>query len=130
MGPCPVLVFDYQKYPELADNIWQAQMVGHPKVLTYCGPLLKKQNRSEAMHYQVDSLRYEIPLILSRDEYPFACSLEGGGGSWVGHIAKRQNDAQGALIKNFITSNGIVPTPGVPCRFEVRVINHPGGQVK
>lgn len=130
MSTYPVLEFDYKKYPELADNIWNAQMAGHPKVLTYCGPLLKKANRKEAMHYTVDSLRYEIPHILTRDEYPFACTLEGGPSAWVGHIAKTQNDAQGALIKNFITKNGIVPVPGARCKFEVRVVNHPGGPAK
>ena len=130
MSTYPVLEFDYKKYPELADNIWNAQMAGHPKVLTYCGPLLKKANRKEAMHYTVDSLRYEIPHILTRDEYPFACTLEGGPSAWVGHIAKTQNDSQGALIKNFITKNGIVPAPGARCKFEVRVVNHPGGPAK
>lgn len=130
MSAYPVLSFDHEKYRELADNIWNAQMAGHPRVLTYCGPLLKKDNRKEAMHYQVDSSRYRIPLILSRDEYPFACTLEGGRNAWVGHIPPMQNSAQGGLIANFIRENGIVPVPGARCKFEVRVINHPGGPVR
>jgi len=52
MSIYPVLEFDYKnkKYRELTENIWNAQMAGHPRVLTYCGPLLKKPNRKEAMH--------------------------------------------------------------------------------
>jgi hypothetical protein len=71
MSAYPVLEFDYKKYPELADNIWNAQMAGHPRVLTYCGPLLKKANRKGAMRYSVDASEYDIPIILklSRDEY-------------------------------------------------------------
>jgi len=46
---------------------------------------------------------------LSRDEYPFASSLQGGAGSWVGHIPVPQQNAQGALIKNFINANNITP---------------------
>jgi hypothetical protein len=35
--------------------------------------------------------------------------MEGGAGSWVGHIPKSQQDAQGALIKNFKRLFGIEP---------------------
>jgi hypothetical protein len=130
MALYPVLEFDYKKHPHLADNVWHAQMAGHPKVLTYSGPLLKKDNRKGAMHYEVEASRYEIPHILSRDEYPFACTLEGGKASWVGHIPPGQNSAQGGLIWSFIRANGIVPIPGERSKFEVRVMNHPGGPAK
>ena len=139
MSLYPVLVFDYKNKPlqELADNIWQAQKAGHPKILTYCGPLLnatgdsiRTLNRKQAMRYEAGGAQYRIPLILSRDEYPFACTVEGGGGSWIGHIPPRQNSAQGGLLASFIRANGIVPVPGERSKFEVRVINHPGGPVK
>jgi hypothetical protein len=129
MSAYPVLEFDYKKVPALADNIWNAQKAGHPKILTYCGPLLKKSNRKGAMHYEVAASRYEIPHILSRDEYPFACTLEGGGASWIGHIPPQQNCVQGGMIAGFIRVNGIVPVPGARSKFEVRVKNHPGGPV-
>jgi hypothetical protein len=74
--------------PQLADNIWNAQMAGAPKILTYSGPdvTLRRATRRGAMHFQHGGAQHEIPHILSRDEYPFACSLEGGHSSWVGHI--------------------------------------------
>jgi hypothetical protein len=117
----PVLIIDYLKYPILAENIWQAQMAGHPRVLTYGSN--KKVNRKGAMHYEVEFLRYEIPHILSRDEYPFACCLEGGAASWVGHIPPRENSAQGGLIAGFLKQNAIPPNQGNKSKFEVRVIN-------
>jgi hypothetical protein len=53
----------------------------------------------------------DVPNIpgLSRDEFPFASSMQGGAGSWVGHIPAWQQDAQGALITNFVRANNILP---------------------
>jgi len=105
----PVLVFDYNTHPTLADNIWNAQAAGHPEVLTYAGPDLtvRRQTRSDAMHFDDGPYVGEIPHILSRDEYPFACTREGGGASFVGHIPGSENSAQGGLIAAFLRRNGI-----------------------
>jgi hypothetical protein len=130
--PYPVLIIDALKYPELADNVWHAQMAGHPRLLTYSGPTLGKENRREAMHFDLDGIRQEIMHLLSRDEYPFACTREGGRASWVGHIPPKQNSAQGGLIAGFIRSQGLLPSAGTlteHSRFEVKVINHHGGPV-
>lgn len=135
--PYPVLVIDWKKYRELADNIWHAQMAGHPTVLTYNGPSLGRENRKDAMHFELDGIRQEIMHILSRDEYPFACTIEGGRASWVGHIPPAQNSAQGGLIATFIRANRIIPYNGITAKetekerskFEVRVDNHPAGRV-
>ena len=129
----PVLEIDWLKHRELAENIWHAQMAGHPRVLTYNGPFIGVQNRKDAMHFELDGVRQEILHILSRDEYPFACTVEGGGRSWVGHIPARQNSAQGGLIAAFLRANGIIPVTGninlERSKFEVRVSNHPNGPV-
>jgi hypothetical protein len=127
----PTLEFDYDRHPRLADNIWHAQMAGHPKVLTYSGSRieLRKATRRQAMHFEDAGSIYEIPRILSRDEYPFACTLEGGRASWVGHIEARENSAQGGLIAAFIFHHPLVAASGPAARFLVRVINHPRGRV-
>lgn len=127
----PELEIDWKQYPLLADNIWHAQMAGAPMVLTYNGPDVKVRRtvRRQAMHYEHDGLRYEIPHILSRDEYPFACSLEGGGSSWVGHIPAAENSAQGGLIAAFLRRHRIVAGRGVQSMFVVKVTNHPRGPV-
>lgn len=135
--PYPVLIIDYndKAIAEMADNIWHAQMACCPIILTYCGPALGKANRKDAMRFEVDNLRQEILHILSRDEYPFACTLEGGASSWVGHIPGRQNSAQGGLIASFLKREGIVPCSSSHdanverAKFEVRVISHPNGPV-
>lgn len=97
----PTVEFSASKYPELADNIRNAQLAGHPDVLTYGGDVAA--NRAAALR--------GVPNIppLSRDEYPFASTLEGGEGSWVGHIPKSQQNAQGAILKNFYKANRIRP---------------------
>ncbi len=112
----PELVFDFNKNPDLADNMWHAQMSGRSQILTHGGD--KLANRKAAIR--------DIPRILSRDEYPFAFTLEGGGSSWIGHIPASQNSSQGAIIKNFITKYKLKPGD----RFKVTVINHPNGIVK
>lgn len=89
------------KYPDLAENILNAQQAGNPQVLTAGGDIAA--NRAAALE--------GVPNIsgLSRDEYPFASSMEGGEGAWVGHIPVSQQNAQGALIKNFMQANNITP---------------------
>ena len=112
----PVLTFDYRTHPELADNIWHAQMAGHPQVLT-AGNALNDINRRAALS--------GIPRILSRDEYPFAFTREGGGASWIGHIPLSQQWAQGGIISIFIRRHSIRAGD----RFRVVVVNHPQGPV-
>jgi deoxyribonuclease NucA/NucB len=131
----PVLIIDWERNREMADNIWNAQMACCPQVLTYCGPALGKMNRKEAMHFKLEGMKKEIMHILSRDEYPFACTLEGGGASWVGHVPAAQNSSQGGLIASFIKEWGIEPCASKDAKnaekakFRVRVVNHPQGEV-
>jgi hypothetical protein len=97
----PELRISASTYPELAENILNAQKAGHPSVLTYGGNIAA--NRAAALE--------GVPNIrgLTRDEYPFASSMQGGGGSWVGHVPLSQQNAQGALLKNFFKQNNIMP---------------------
>ena len=127
----PKLTFDAALHGDLADNVWNAQMAGHPKILTYAGPdlTLRRATRRDALHFEEGGLRYEIPHILSRDEYPFACTLEGGAASWVGHIPGRENSAQGGLLAAFLRRHGIVAGKGEASRFFVAVTGHAKGDV-
>ena len=108
----PTLAFDYNTHPDLSDNIWHAQQAGHPRILTWQGA--SDANRGEALR--------GIPRILSRDEYPFASTAQGGAGAWVGHIPVNQNRAQGLMISNFRRANNLQPGD----RFVVCVINRSG----
>lgn len=95
----PEMEFSSSKNPQLAENISQAQMAGHPDVLTYGGS--NRATRTAALR--------GVPGIngLSRDEYPFASTLEGGSGAWVGHIPPRQNWSQGGIMNSFYQKNKI-----------------------
>jgi RHS repeat-associated protein len=95
----PRLEISASRYPELAENILHAQQAGHPNILTHGGDAAA--NRAAALD--------GVPNIrgLSRDEYPFASSMQGGGGSWVGHIPASQQQAQGGLIADFLRRTGI-----------------------
>ncbi|MDR3774604.1 MAG: NucA/NucB deoxyribonuclease domain-containing protein [Terracidiphilus sp.] len=138
MPDIPVLIFDWKELPNIADNIWNAQMAGWERVLTYRGPLPDPESRGirrQTMSYEVDSKGYRIPTTANeeRDEYPFACTVEGAARSgdrkpWVGHVPSHENHVQGSRIGAFIRQHNI--TAGGPNRkFEVRIINHPRGPV-
>jgi hypothetical protein len=95
----PRLEVSAAKYPDLAANIFHAQQAGHPSTLTRGANAAA--NRAAALD--------GVPNIrgLSRDEYPFASALQGGGGSWVGHIPLSQQQAQGGLITDFFRRAGV-----------------------
>jgi len=115
----PVFVVDWAnpEHQNLADNIWQALAAGHPSQLDYMG------DRAAAALNRGAST-YGIPRILSRDEYPFASTLQGGGGAWIGHIPASENSAQGGMLSQFYRRNS---PNGDPFTFRVTVINHPRG---
>ncbi len=139
MAQYPILEFDWNDLPAIADNIWQAQMAGWPRILTYRGPLpspMSRGIRSQTMTYEVGSQGYRIPKFPTanaRDEYPFACTVEGASLSgsqkpWVGHVPPNENFIQGGMLSAFIQKHGITAA-GPNRHFEVRVINHPRGPV-
>ena len=123
----PVMNVDWLIYQDLADNIWQAQMAGHPKLLTYKGR--SSSTRRAAMRYEVGLTKGRVPIIrpeeFDRDEYPFACTDEGGRASWIGHITISRNRAAGRLMSSFFLQNNILARS----KFYVRVLNHPMGPV-
>jgi len=43
----------------------------------------------------------------SRDEYSFASTLEGGKGSWVGHVSRREQRVQGGMLSRFYREQGL-----------------------
>jgi hypothetical protein len=120
----PVMVYDWndERIRDIADNIWHAQMAGWPRVLTY---IHRPKREKRALRRQSLSL---IPQILSRDEYPFASTLENDGEPWIGHAPAAQQDAQRDLMNRFYREHGAY-RPGATLRFEVRVMNHPRGEV-
>ncbi|HEV2673879.1 MAG TPA: hypothetical protein VGV37_05010 [Aliidongia sp.] len=120
----PQMEYDYldDSIREIADNIWHAQMAGWPRILTYV-------YRPKAEKRQLRRLTLElVPGIQSRDEYPFASTLENEGSVWVGHASVAQQNAQRDLMNRFFRQGGAYKA-GSTFRFEVVVLNHPKGPV-
>jgi hypothetical protein len=143
MPTFPILEIDWNDLPCIADNIWNAQMAGWERVLTYRGPLptsMSRGIRKQTMLYEAGGNTYKIPTfpgnkdLNSRDEYPFACTVEGtslNGNRQVHvfHVPPVENNKQGGMLSAFIQRNNITAT-GPNRKFEVRVINHPKGPVR
>lgn len=116
----PVMVYDWndKAIREIAENIWHAQHAGWPEVLTYV-----PRPGTEKRFIRRESLR-GIPRIQSRDEYPFASTLENEGSVWIGHAPAEQQNAQGTLIHRFYSRHGAYEK-GTAFKFRVRVVNYP-----
>jgi hypothetical protein len=135
----PVPIISYQTHPNISDNIFDAQMDGAPKVLTYDGtnPMLRRA----AMRFSdvgKTGVVYsgKVPIVkpspaflhgakTDRDEYPFACTLEGGSASRIAHVPAGENRSAGALMLAFFNKHNMAKGS---C-FRVRVVGHARGEV-
>jgi hypothetical protein len=97
----PVMIYNYldDSLKDIADNIWNAQMAGWPNILTY---IYRPKADKGVLRRKTLGL---VPRIQSRDEYPFASTLENEGSVWVGHASVAQQNAQGSLISKFYQEN-------------------------
>ncbi len=129
-----VLTISYRTHPNIADNIFDAQMDGAPKVLTYDGT--NPTVRRAAMRYNDAGYSGRVPIVkpspafmsgakTDRDEYPFACTLEGGSASRIAHVPASENRSAGALMLAFFTKNRM--TRG--SYFRVWVVDHRRGVI-
>jgi hypothetical protein len=114
----PVMVYDWkdERIRQIAENIWHAQMAGWPAILTYVWRPRKYRIRGKSLR--------GIPNIESRDEYPFASTLENEGSVWVGHAPAEKQNKQGTLISAFYARHGAYKK-GTTFKFRVSVINFP-----
>ena len=148
-GPLPVMEYDYLVMPDISANIWHAQkagIAGWPVILTYDvlwrgdgeqeSTEARKKRSRQKRYFNMDSTDvgdgrlFKIPTSkqVTRDEYPFASTVENAGSTFVGHAKKQEQDAQGALISSFYAENKALTyfaLNGRPFWFEVKVINMP-----
>jgi hypothetical protein len=130
----PVFTISYRTHPNIADNIFDAQMDGAPKVLTYDGtnPLLRKA----AMRFNDGRYSGKVPILkpspaflsgakTDRDEYPFACTLDGGAASRIAHVPESENRSAGALMLAFFKKNQMA----IGSHFRVRITDHIRGEI-
>ncbi len=97
--------------PDIYHNIWMAvEELGHPLLLTY-QPSQKDINRSKAIiHHIVEDnkpvfARKKNGINQSYDEYPFACTAEGGTDSRVAAVTAQEQNVQGGQISALIRHN-------------------------
>src|ERR1700754_1671773 len=117
----PIFVVDRDQTPQIWDHIRHAVMdMDAPTCLTYW-PLIDVDNdpRSlrEAIRDEGNPNRQSALLHYaredggrrregdSRDEYPFACTLEGGTDSSVWLVPEIENRRQGGALSGFIRHN-------------------------
>lgn len=83
----------YSQCPESCWHIIQARAQGQPSILTYCRDKKTiKSNRRKSTRKLKSCSQYD------RDEYPFACTYEGGSGADVIYIDPSDNRRSGSII--------------------------------
>lgn len=86
-----VVIVDSRKYPQTAEHIRMAQMMGFPEFVTL--------SRADAAERRKASLAgVKASSIYDRDEWPMAVFKEGGEGANVVYIEGRDNRGAGASI--------------------------------
>jgi RHS repeat-associated protein len=111
----PTVTYSRTQFPVIADNIYEAQRAGAPEVLTRLkNKSAENKNRRQAVKSLPSKPRSSG---VSRDEYPFASTYEGGSGARVVYAPVAEQDAQGVLMRNFYRDNNIID--GV--KFNVKV---------
>lgn len=120
-NPRATLTVRRDRIPDIWEHINNAIDEGHPSCLTYF-PLydadndppdviqyyrgLGNVNRNSALlHFQVEDGGRGYRQGYSRDEYPFACTLEGGTDSSVRYVPNTEQNTQGGQIGSLVRNN-------------------------
>ena len=86
-----VVIVDSKKYPQTAEHIKKAQMMGFPEFVTL--------GRADAAERRKASLvDVKVSPIYDRDEWPMAVFKEGGQGANVAYIEGRDNRGAGSSV--------------------------------
>lgn len=86
---------------------------GAPTILTRAESSAIDANRAAALSGQ-----QRAPIGMSLDEYPFASSVEGGAGAYVGAVPVWEHSHQGGVISSFFKNNSIAPGDQFRVAFE------------
>jgi RHS repeat-associated protein len=98
----PTVVFSRSRAPGIAQNFDDAVADGAPTRLNRVGSAARDANRRAALRGQDPA-----PAGQSLDEYPFACSAQGGCGATVGAVPAGEQSYQGGVLSQFFQRNGI-----------------------
>lgn len=100
----PTVVFSRSRAPGIAQNFDDAVAHGAPTRLTRVDAAARDANRRAALRGQSPA-----PAGQSLDEYPFACSAQGGCGSFVRSVPVGEQSYQGGVLSRFFQDYGIRP---------------------
>jgi hypothetical protein len=100
----PTVVFSWGRAPGIADNFDNAVANGAPTRLNRVDAAARDANRRAALRGQSPA-----PAGQSLDEYPFACSAQGGCGSFVRSVPVGEQSYQGGVLSSFFQRFGIQP---------------------
>jgi len=100
----PTVVFSRSRAPGIADNFDNAVANGAPTRLDRVGAAARDANRRAALRGQSPA-----PAGQSLDEYPFACSAQGGCGSFVSPVPAAEQSYQGGVLSQFFQRQGVNP---------------------
>jgi Deoxyribonuclease NucA/NucB len=100
----PTVTFSRSRAPGIAQNFDNAVANGAPTSLTRVGDATRKANRRAALRGQS-----RAPAGQSLDEYPFACSAQGGCGSFVRSVPVGEQNYQGGVLSRFFQDYGVNP---------------------
>ena len=103
------IYLSYSLCPVSCWHIIRAIAFGQPSVLTYC-----KDKKIVNSNRRRSTRKLKSSPIFDRDEYPFACSYEGGSNSDVTYLNKSDNRRAGAIIGHQLR--------GVPDGTKFRII--------
>lgn len=98
----PTVVFSRSRAPGIAGTFDDAVANGAPTQLNRVGSAARDANRRAALRGQSPA-----PAGQSLDEYPFACSAQGGCGATVRSVPVGEQSYQGGVLSRFFQDNGV-----------------------
>lgn len=98
----PTVTFSRAKAPGLAQNFDNATANGAPSTLNRASAAVRDANRDVALRGQ-----RRAPEGMSLDEYPFACSVQGGAGACVSAVPVAEQSYQGGVLSSFFQKYAI-----------------------
>lgn len=108
----PTVLFSRSRAPGIAQNFDDAVANGAPTRLTRVGAATRDANRRAALRGQPPA-----PGGQSLDEYPFACSAQGGCGSFVRAVPVGEQSYQGGVLSRFFQDHGVSSGDSFDVRF-------------
>ncbi|MCX7102916.1 MAG: NucA/NucB deoxyribonuclease domain-containing protein [Methylobacter sp.] len=124
-GSLPILIVDFKLIPKIAEGIWHAQKAQWDAILTYDYVLNTQEriNQRRVKRQQIGKDGFQR-CGLTADEYPFACTKENTGSTFLTNAPRHEQSIQGGQLNAFFQKYGAYTTLDSPFYFEVKVINY------